>query len=131
LRAAWAAGDKIGALRIALRFSDRSLETRAFQRAWDAHSNRDFYRQLGREPEAASAARGRGTRRLGRDPGRSAHRPHLQTLGGVPDDRPWMWTITEAVVAPHLQSHGFCAVLNEAKAEFAETWRAWLARHSR
>jgi hypothetical protein len=56
LRAAWAAGDKIGALRIASRFSDRSLETKAFQRAWDAHSNRDFYRQLGRDPEALLAA---------------------------------------------------------------------------
>jgi len=23
--------------------------------------------------------------------------------------------------------HGFCASLDEAKAKFAETWRAWLA----
>jgi hypothetical protein len=26
-----------------------------------------------------------------------------------------------------LPSHGFCASLDEAKAKFAETWRAWLA----
>jgi hypothetical protein len=32
-----------------------------------------------------------------------------------------------AVVAPRLPSHGFCATLDEAKAKFAETWRAWLA----
>jgi hypothetical protein len=38
-----------------------------------------------------------------------------------------MWTITGAVVAPHLPSHGFCASLDEAKAKFAETWRKWLA----
>jgi hypothetical protein len=28
---------------------------------------------------------------------------------------------------PALPSHGFCASLDEAKAKFAETWRAWLA----
>jgi hypothetical protein len=38
-----------------------------------------------------------------------------------------MWTITGAVVMPHFPSHGFCASLEEAKAKFAETWRAWLA----
>jgi hypothetical protein len=43
---------------------------------------------------------------------------------GVPKDRPWMWTITGAPVTP---PHGFCATLDEAKAKFAETWRAWLA----
>jgi len=46
---------------------------------------------------------------------------------GAPPDHPWMWTITGAVVAPHVPSHGFCATLDEAKAKFAETWRAWLA----
>jgi hypothetical protein len=50
---------------------------------------------------------------------------------GVPPDHPWMWTITGAVVAPKLPSRGFCATLDEAKAKFAETWRAWLARKSR
>jgi hypothetical protein len=46
---------------------------------------------------------------------------------GVPPDQPWMWTITGAVVAPKLSSHGFCASLEEAKAKFAEPWRARLA----
>jgi hypothetical protein len=41
-----------------------------------------------------------------------------------------MWTITAAVVMPHLPSHGFCASLGDAKAKFAETWRAWLALHA-
>jgi len=35
-----------------------------------------------------------------------------------------MWAITGAIVKP---SHGFCVTLDEAKAKFAETWRAWLA----
>jgi len=30
-----------------------------------------------------------------------------------------------AVVTPHLPSRGFCATPDEAKAKFAETWRAW------
>jgi hypothetical protein len=46
---------------------------------------------------------------------------------GVPEDFPWMWTITGAAVAPRLPSHGFCGTLEEAKEKFAETWRAWLA----
>jgi len=45
----------------------------------------------------------------------------------APSDRPWEWAITGAVVMPHLPSHGFCATLDEAKAKFAKTWRAWLA----
>jgi hypothetical protein len=32
-----------------------------------------------------------------------------------------------AVVMPRFASHGYCATLDEAKAGFAETWRAWLA----
>ena len=36
IRAAWAAGDRIGALRIAARFFDRSIDTLAFKRAMDA-----------------------------------------------------------------------------------------------
>ena len=51
LRAAWAAGDKTGALRIAARFHDRSAETKAFQRAANAVNNPGFYRQLGRDPD--------------------------------------------------------------------------------
>ena len=56
LRAAWASGDKIGALRIASRFGDRSPETLAFKRGWDAHQNADFYRQIRRDPEAITTA---------------------------------------------------------------------------
>lgn len=56
IRTAWAAGDKPAALRIASRFSDRSPETIAFKRGWDARSNPDFYRQIGRDPAALEAA---------------------------------------------------------------------------
>jgi hypothetical protein len=55
----------------------------------------------------------------GRDIGRI-----FKPKAGVPPDHPWMWTITGAVVMPALPSHGFCASLDEAKAKFAETWRA-------
>jgi hypothetical protein len=55
----------------------------------------------------------------GRDIGRI-----FKAGGGVPDDRPWKWTITGTVVAPALPSHGFAPSLEEAKAQFAETWRA-------
>jgi hypothetical protein len=51
LRALWAAGDQIGALRIAARFFDRSSITRTFQRGMDAYNNPRFYRQLGKEPQ--------------------------------------------------------------------------------
>jgi len=52
LRQAWERGDKIGALRIASKFFDRSPETKVFQRGWDAHKNASFYQQLGKNPEA-------------------------------------------------------------------------------
>jgi hypothetical protein len=51
IRAAWASGDRIGALRIAARFFDRSIATRTFKRGMDAYNNPDFYRQLGKDPE--------------------------------------------------------------------------------
>ena len=51
IRSAWAAGDKIAALRIAARFFDRSDATKAFKRGMDAHNNPQFYRQLGKDPE--------------------------------------------------------------------------------
>jgi hypothetical protein len=51
LRTAWTAADRIGALRIAARFFDRSTDTKTFKRGMDAHNNPDFYRQLGKEPE--------------------------------------------------------------------------------
>jgi hypothetical protein len=50
IRAAWAAGDRIGALRIAARFFDRSEQTKAFKRGMAAHNNPSFYRQLGKDP---------------------------------------------------------------------------------
>jgi hypothetical protein len=59
----------------------------------------------------------------GRDIGRI-----FKPRAGAPDGTPWMWTITGAIVTP---SHGFCASLDEAKAEFAKAWRAWLALHRR
>jgi hypothetical protein len=51
IRAAWAAGDQIRALRIAARFFDRSTDTKTFKRGMDAYNNPGFYRQLGKEPE--------------------------------------------------------------------------------
>jgi hypothetical protein len=51
IRAAWATGDRLGALRIAARFFDRSNDTLTFKRGMDAHNNPEFYRQLGKEPE--------------------------------------------------------------------------------
>ena len=51
IRAAWATGDRIGALRIAARFFDRSDATKAFKRGMDAHNNPQFYRQLGKDPD--------------------------------------------------------------------------------
>jgi hypothetical protein len=56
IRAAWATGDRIGALRIAARFFDRSTDTKTFKRAMDAYNNPDFYRQLGKDPEQLTAA---------------------------------------------------------------------------
>jgi hypothetical protein len=50
IRAAWAAGDRIGALRIAARFFDRSANTKTFKRGMGAHNNPNFYRQLGKDP---------------------------------------------------------------------------------
>ena len=51
IRAALAAGDRIGALRIAARFFDRSTDTKIFKRGIDAHNNPSFYRQLAKDPE--------------------------------------------------------------------------------
>jgi hypothetical protein len=56
IRAAWLAGDQIGALRIAARFFDFSEDTRAFKRGIDAFNYADFYRQLGEEPQEVVAA---------------------------------------------------------------------------
>ena len=51
IRAAWVAGDRIGALRIAARFFDRSSATKTFKRGMAAHNHPGFYRQLGQVPE--------------------------------------------------------------------------------
>jgi hypothetical protein len=51
IRAAWAAGDRIGALRIAAQFFDRSEDTIAFKRGMDANNHPGFYRQLGKAPQ--------------------------------------------------------------------------------
>jgi hypothetical protein len=50
IRDAWAAGDQVGALRIAARFFDRSVDTKAFKRGMAAHNHPSFYIQLGLEP---------------------------------------------------------------------------------
>jgi len=55
VRNAWAAGDRVGALRIAARFFDRSADTKSFQRGMNAHNHPDFYRQLGKDPEQVVA----------------------------------------------------------------------------
>ena len=51
VRSAWASGDRVGALRIAARFFDRSADTKSFKRGMDAHNHPDFYRQVGKQPE--------------------------------------------------------------------------------
>jgi hypothetical protein len=50
IRAAWAVGDRLGALRISAGFFDRSEATKTFKRGMDAHNNPQFYRQLGKDP---------------------------------------------------------------------------------
>jgi hypothetical protein len=56
IRAAWATGDRIGALRIAAKFFDRSITTMTFQRGMDAYNHQRFYRQLGKEPQEVVGA---------------------------------------------------------------------------
>jgi hypothetical protein len=51
IRTAWATGDRLGALRIAAQFFDRSAATKTFQRGIDAHHHPQFYRQIGKEPQ--------------------------------------------------------------------------------
>jgi hypothetical protein len=51
IRAAWATGDRIGALRIAAQFFDRSVATKTFQRGMNAYNHPQFYRQIGEEPQ--------------------------------------------------------------------------------
>ena len=56
IREAWASGDRIGALRIAARFFDRSADTQIFKRGMDAHNHPDFYHQLRQDPAQITAA---------------------------------------------------------------------------
>ena len=56
IRAAWHAGDRIDALRIAARFFDQSIDTVIFKRGMNAHNNPGFYRQLGKDPNQLMAA---------------------------------------------------------------------------
>ena len=56
IRDALADGDRIGALRIAANFHDRSANTLTYKRGLDAHNHPTFYRQLGQEPEQLTAA---------------------------------------------------------------------------
>jgi hypothetical protein len=56
IRAAWHAGNRIGALRIAARFFDRSIDTVTFKRGMNAHNYPGFYRQLGKDPEQLTQA---------------------------------------------------------------------------
>ena len=56
IRDALAAGDRIGALRIAAHFHDRSTNTKIFKRGLDAHNHPEFYRQLGHDPQELVAA---------------------------------------------------------------------------
>jgi hypothetical protein len=46
-----ARGDWVSALRLASRFHDRSDDTMAFKRGFDAYRHPDFYRQLGKDPD--------------------------------------------------------------------------------
>ena len=56
IRTSWAAGDRIGALRIAARSFDRSADTKTFKRGMDAYNNPNFYQQLGKNPQQLTAA---------------------------------------------------------------------------
>ena len=56
IRAAWTVGDRLGALRIAARFFDRSEATKTFKRGMDAHNNPGFYLQLGKDPDQLLSA---------------------------------------------------------------------------
>lgn len=51
LKTAWAAGDHVGALRIAAAFPRLGAEKQAITQAWAAMQNPGFYRQIGKDPE--------------------------------------------------------------------------------
>jgi len=55
IREAWGNGDRLGALRIAARFFDRSEATKVMQRGHQAAVHPEFFRQVGKSPEALTA----------------------------------------------------------------------------
>jgi hypothetical protein len=56
IKEALAAGDRARALRLAAHFHDRSRETQAYKRGFDAFNHRSFYRQIGKHPDQLVAA---------------------------------------------------------------------------
>lgn len=56
LKAAWAAGDYVGALRIAAKFPRLGDDRDAISRAWAAYQSPEFYREIGRNPDELFAA---------------------------------------------------------------------------
>lgn len=50
LKACLAAGDGVGALRIAARFPQLGLHKEAITRAWAAYQNPQFYQDIGQDP---------------------------------------------------------------------------------
>jgi hypothetical protein len=56
IKTALADGDWLSALRTASRFHDRSTDTLAFKRGFDAYQHPEFYRQLGKDPDKLISA---------------------------------------------------------------------------
>lgn len=56
LKAKYASGDKIGALAIAAKFPRLGEFKEAIQKAWAAHKDPGFYRQIGQDPDALKEA---------------------------------------------------------------------------
>lgn len=56
LKAAWASGDRTGALRIAAKFPNLGDQADDIRRGWDAYQNPKFYRQIGKNPKALTGA---------------------------------------------------------------------------
>lgn len=56
IRAAWLEGRKLDALKVAACFHDRSPETKLFQRGHQAVLHPSFFTQVGKDPEALTAA---------------------------------------------------------------------------
>lgn len=51
LKTAYRNGDRIGALRIAAKFPRLGDHKEAITKGWAAHTNPDFYRQIGLDPD--------------------------------------------------------------------------------